>query len=377
MHQALLLIATAIRAAHDRWRVTVARTRSRSAEIAVLEERVQRLEAENALLRARFGRLPPRRRPHYRPAERLEILWHAARYGLSLAATARAFVLSEQVVLNWRRIVRRKDAHLLPPLRRLSALVDELVFRMKAEWPAWGTRRIAGQLARLSVKASRTSVQRILRRRPPSPPARECATAAGRVLLAKHPGHVWMIDFTKVGGVLRPLWIGAAIDAFSRKVLAVGVVSGAPSAALAVRLLRRAIRSHGAPTWLVTDQDTVLRGRLVNALLARHHVRRRYGAVGRSGSIAIIERLWRSMKGEYVRHLFLFASAASMERRVRLWVRWYNAARPHQGLGQRTPDEVFRRRPPKRMRDLTSGTLSVRFLDGDHRLPILRLRRAA
>jgi hypothetical protein len=29
------------------------------------------------------------------------------------------------------------------------------------------------------------------------------------------------------------------------------------------------------------------------------------------------------------------------------------------------------------MRDITGGTLSIRFLDGDTRLPVLRLRRAA
>jgi hypothetical protein len=251
MHQALLLIATAIRAAHERWRCTVARTRSRSGEIAVLEERVERLEAENALLRARFGRLPARRRPHYRAAERLEILWHAARYGLSLAATARAFVVSEQVVLNWRRVARRKASPLLPPLRRLPDLVAELVHRLKAEWPAWGTRRIAGVLARLGVRASRSTVQRLLQRAPPRPPKGEPVLgAAGRVLLAKHPGHVWMLDFTRVGGVLRPLWIGAVLDAFSRKVLAVGVVRGGPSAAFAGRILRDALRRHAAPRWL-------------------------------------------------------------------------------------------------------------------------------
>jgi transposase InsO family protein len=120
----------------------------------------------------------------------------------------------------------------------------------------------------------------------------------------------------------------------------------------------------------------VLQSRLVTAPLRRHGIRRRFGAVGRRGSIALIERLWRTAKTEYVRHLFLFASAATIERHVRRWVRWYNTARPHQGLAQRTPDEVYRARQPKPVRDVTAGALAVRFLDGDHRLPILRLRAA-
>lgn len=99
---------------------------------------------------------------------------------------------------------------------------------------------------------------------------------------------------------------------------------GGPDAAFAIRLLPRTFRCHAAPTWLVTDKDPVLRSRLVNALLARHGTRRRYGAVGRRGSIALIERLWRSIKGKYVRHLFLFRSLRSIEADVKRWVRWHN-----------------------------------------------------
>jgi Integrase core domain len=102
-----------------------------------------------------------------------------------------------------------------------------------------------------------------------------------------------------------------------------------------------------------------------------------YGAVGRKGSIAIIERMWRSMKQEYVRHLSIYRPTVAIERSLRRWRRWHNAERPHQGLGQQTLDGVYRGRPRRGTRDLTAGMLSVRFLDGDRRLPVLRLHRAA
>jgi transposase InsO family protein len=377
MHEALILIARAIALAHDRWRARVGTRRPLSGKIAVLEERVQRLEAENALLRARFLRLPARRRPHYRPHERLEILWHAARHRLSVTATAHAFGLSRQTVINWRRVAMRKNPPLLSPMKGLSDVIHELIHRLKREWPRWGTRRIAGQLARLGVKASRTSVQRTLRHpRRPRPNDRLLPVSSG-ALVAKRPNHIWMIDFTRLKGMVRPVYVGAGIDAFSRKVLAVGVIRGAPNAQFGARLLRRATRRYGAPIWLVSDKDPALRSRLLNAVLRRHGIRRRYGAVGRKGSIAIIERMWRSMKQEYVRHLLLYRSTGAIETRVRRWARWFNAERPHQGLGQQTPDEVYRGRPPRVARDLTDGMLHVRFLDGDKRLPILRLRRAA
>jgi len=173
------------------------------------------------------------------------------------------------------------------------------------------------------------------------------------------------------------VFVGAVIDAFSRKVLAIGFIRGEPNSRFAVRLLRRAMTRHGSPTWLVSDKDRAFRNKLVNALLGRHGIDRRYGAVGRKGSIAIIERFWRSMKNEHVRHLFLYRSTAAIDLRLKRWARWFNTHRPHQGLGQQTPDEVYRGRPPRQTRNLTAGTLSVRFLDGDKRLPILRLSRVA
>ena len=111
--------------------------------------------------------------------------------------------------------------------------------------------------------------------------------------------------------------------------------------------------------------------------MTRHGILRRYGAVGRRGSIALIERTWLSLKTEYVRYLFLHRSIRALEVRLRRWQLWHSGHRPHQGLGQRTPDDVYRRRRPHKVRHLTAGTLSVRFLEGDPRLPILRLRDAA
>ena len=54
------------------------------------------------------------------------------------------------------------------------------------------------------MKASRASVQRILRRGPRRFPEPEepVTSTSGRVLLAKRPDHIWMIDFTRVGGIV-------------------------------------------------------------------------------------------------------------------------------------------------------------------------------
>jgi putative transposase len=381
MVRALLLVAREIALGHDRWCAAIARRRPLAAEIAALRETAERQRAENDLLRARLRRVHPRRRPRYRPWERLAILWHRARYGLSVSATARAFVLSVQTVVNWKREVESGRARLVqakPPVNKLPDLVREIAHRLKGEWPRWGTRRIAGVLARLGLKGSRSSVQRALRERPPRPTARVLPRRAGP-LLARRPNHIWLVDFTRVGGLFRSVFVGAVVDAFSRKVLAIRACVAEPTAAFAVRLLREAVLRHGTPRHLVTDHGTQFTSGAFTRALTRRGIRRRYGAVARTGSrsLARIDRFWRSMKEEYARGLFLYRPRRTIERDLTSFVFWFNRERPHQSLGNRMPDEVHlgrRRRPP---RSLTRGVLAVRLIAGDHRLPVLRLRRAA
>jgi putative transposase len=283
--------------------------------------------------------------------------------------------------VNWNREVESGRARVVQgkrPVNRLPDLVREIAHRLKGEWPRWGTRRIAGILARLGMKASRSTVQRALRERPPRPAVggRVLPRRAGE-LLAKRPNHAWLVDFTRVGGLFRSIFVGAVVDAFSRKVLALRVCAAEPTAAFAVRLLREAVGGYGAPRHLVSDQGPQLTSAVFSRALKRRGIRHRFGAIGESGSIALIERFWGSMKREYARGLFLYRPLRSIERDLLRLVSWFNGERPHQALAQRTPNEVHAGRARRPQCNTTRGVLAVRFLGGDHRLPVLRLRRAA
>src|SRR5205085_6416889 len=124
MLRALLAVARTIARAHETWRSRAAPRRPMLVEISVLRERIEKLRSENDLLRARLRRLQPRRRPHYKPFDRLAILWHAARYGMSVAATARAFVVTPMTIVNWRRSVRDNDGPKVEPQVPVNRLPD-------------------------------------------------------------------------------------------------------------------------------------------------------------------------------------------------------------------------------------------------------------
>ena len=61
---------------------------------------------------------------------------------------------------------------------------------------------------------------------------------------------------------------------------------------------------------------------------------------GRAIDNVFVERLWRTIKYE---HIYPNPAATGSELRQRLseYIEFYNAERPHDGLGGRTPDEAY------------------------------------
>ena len=126
------------------------------------------------------------------------------------------------------------------------------------------------------------------------------------------------------------------------------------------------------------------------------------GVVGKYGSIAVIERLIRTIKGECTRRLLIPYRRDSFRRELALFATWYNGNRPSEALAGKTPDEVYnhlapaclaprfepRRKWPRDSRCAAPRTsvrgrrgvrfeLNVRYLAGRKHLPIVELKRAA
>jgi len=61
---------------------------------------------------------------------------------------------------------------------------------------------------------------------------------------------------------------------------------------------------------------------------------------GRWMDNVFIERLWRSLKYECV-YLHAFETGSELRAGLTKWIGYYNANRPHSGLGGKTPDEAY------------------------------------
>ena len=100
-----------------------------------------------------------------------------------------------------------------------------------------------------------------------------------------------------------------------------------------------------------------------------------------------IERFFLTLKSEAMRVIMVPFSLAAMRAELVASVQWYDAYRPHQSFGGRTPAEVYegleradQRAGTESQSRLTSGeqlALKVSYLEGRKHLPIVELRAAA
>jgi len=124
------------------------------------------LREEIRIKDARIARIPPARRPHYAPIDRLAILELRAARGWSLAQTARVFLLADVTIASWTRRLDEEGEHALvktpTPVNTYPDFVRHIVERLKLIAPAMGRRRIADTLARAGLHLGATTVNRWL-----------------------------------------------------------------------------------------------------------------------------------------------------------------------------------------------------------------------
>jgi transposase InsO family protein len=198
-------------------------------------------------------------------------------------------------------------------------------------------------------------------------------------------------------------WLAVAVDHYSRRIVGFRPFPQQPRSDAVRVFVQRTIREGKvAPGHLVTDQGEQFRCREFQRWCRRRGIAQRFGAIGKHGSIAVIERFIRTMKDECTRRLLIPYDRESLRREIGLYVSWYNAHRPHTLLEARTPNEVYyglpsacaaprfepRRRWPRgspcaaplapiRGRPGAHLNCRINYVQGRKHLPIVTLDRAA
>ena len=104
--------------------------------------------------------------------------------------------------------------------------------------------------------------------------------------------------------------------------------------------LEEALRKYGAPDIFNTDQGTQFTSSEFTNILANRGIRISMDGQGRWRDNIFIERLWKTVKYQEV-YLKAYESIGHAKKELKQFFDRYNMRRPHQGLADRTPDEVY------------------------------------
>jgi putative transposase len=135
------------------------------------------------------------------------------------------------------------------------------------------------------------------------------------------------------------LYLVAIMDWHSRAVLS-WRLSNTMEADFCVAALEEALARYGKPEIFNSDQGSQFTSTAFTGVLTTAGIKISMDGRGRCIDNVFVERLWRSLKYECV-YLNAYATGSQARAGIGNWIAGYNSIRPHQGLGYRTPNEVY------------------------------------
>jgi putative transposase len=228
----------------------------------------------------------------------------------------------------------------------LMRLVDEIHLK----YPFYGSRRMRNELRDLGHDVGRGHVStlmnkmgiRALYQKPrlsvPHPDHKVYPYLLRGVEISR-ANHCWAADITYLPMARGFCYLVAIMDWASRRVLA-WRLSNTLDASFCTEALEEAIMKYGRPEIFNTDQGSQFTSGAFTAILDTHGISISMDSRGRWIDNVFIERLWRSVKYEEV-YLKAYGSLTEARRGLAAYFEFYNQKRRHQGLDDRTPDEVY------------------------------------
>lgn len=217
--------------------------------------------------------------------------------------------------------------------------------------PFYGTRRMVVYLRGQGHQVNRKRVQRLMRLLGLSGMAPGPATSKAhpehkvypyllRGVAITRPNQVWSTDITYIRLAHGFAYLVAVMDWYSRRVLS-WRVSNTLDAGFCVDCLEEALRTHGRPEIFNTDQGSQFTSEAFTKVLLEAGISTAKDGRGRALDNIFVERLWRTVKYEDI-YLRGYAGLPELLLGLTDYFVFYNGERPHQGLGNRTPDAVHR-----------------------------------
>lgn len=153
------------------------------------------------------------------------------------------------------------------------------------------------------------------------------------------PNQVWSIDITYIKMQRSHMYLTAIIDWYSRMIVGWNL-SDTLDTIYVIQAVKDAVKAHGTPAILNSDQGSQFTSNAYKTLLRELHIRQSMDGKSRWADNVMIERWFRSLKTEEI-YINEYENPKALRRAIGAYIQQYNAVRPHQALDYNTPKSVY------------------------------------
>jgi putative transposase len=291
------------------------------------------LQLENLALRHQLGVLRRSvKRPHLTSADRLFWTWLCEVWSDWRSSL---MIVKPETVIAWHRKgfrlfwtwkVRRGQ------LGRPTVPKDvrELIRKMSRENPLWGAPRIHGELLKLGIDVSETSVGKYIVRK------REPPSQSWRTFLENHVKTMVSVDFFTVPTIrFQVLYVFLVLTHERRRIVHFNVTAH-PTAEWTAQQLREAFPFEQVPRYLLRDRDGIFGGEFRKVVEAMG-IQEVLSAPRSPWQRAYVERVIGTLRRECLDHVIVL-NEASLYWHVKSFLAYYHESRTHLSLAKDTPE---------------------------------------
>jgi transposase InsO family protein len=206
--------------------------------------------------------------------------------------------------------------------------VQALIRELSTANPLWGAPRIHGELLKLGMSLSQSTVAKHMRRHPRPP------SQTWRTFLANHASQIMAADLFVVPTVTFRLLFALVILSHDRRRIVHTAITAHPTATWIAQQLRNAFPDDQAPRYLLHDRDTAFAG--AKSTLAGMHIQAVCTAPRSPWQNAYVERVIGSIRRECLDHVIV-VNEAGLRRVLTDYVTYYMRSRTHLALTKDSP----------------------------------------
>jgi putative transposase len=244
-------------------------------------------------------------------------------------------ILKADTVIGWQRkgfrlFWRWKSRHGERGRPALAKDIRQLIRRMSRENPLWVAPKIHGELLKLGIEISKSTVSKYLVRHRGSP------SQSWRTFLENHVKDIVSADFFTVPTIRFQILYVFVVLAHERRRILHFAVTQHPTAEWTAHQLREAYPWDTAPRFLLRDRDRIFGEQFVGQAQAMG-IEEVLSTPRSPWQRAYVERLIGTIRRECLDHVIVF-NETSLRRHLQGFCDYYHRSRTHMSLQKDAPE---------------------------------------